>query len=252
MDTQIHDDIAAEAVRIVEAGATKGVKLRLLGGLAIRLRTPSTERPTFTRSYPDIDLASGTQASHQIETLIAGLGYIPDREFNMLNGTSRLLFFDPVHKRQVDIFVGQFDMCHQIPLAERLEIEPLTLPLAELLLTKLQIVQINEKDLRDICALLLDHPVGDTDGETINQRRIADLCAKDWGLWKTITLSLDKVAAYCLSLELEDPQKQQIAQRIDALRTALYDAPKSLRWKARATVGERMPWYNTPEEVQRG
>jgi hypothetical protein len=251
MHPDIQPNIEAEAVRIVEAGAAQQVKLRLLGGLAIRLRCPSAAAPPFQRLYPDIDLAS-MAASQTIESLLTGLGYVPDREFNVLNGATRLLFFDPVHQRQVDVFVGHFEMCHRLPLAGRIDIDSLTLPLADLLLSKLQIVQMNDKDLRDMSVLLLDHPLGDTDGENINQRRVVELCAKEWGWWKTVQLSLDKTASFCAGLGLAPTASDVVLQRITALRVALDSAPKSLSWKARAAVGERVRWYNVPEEVARG
>ena len=246
------DDIQDEAMRIITAGEAQGIVLRLLGGLAIRLHSPSATHRALVRSYPDIDLATPAGSSRPVESLIAGLGYEPNKSFNLLNGTSRLLFYDRVHSRQIDVFIGHFEMCHRLPIAERLDREPLTLPLAELLLTKLQIVEMNEKDLRDICALVLDHPMGDTDAETVNLPRIAQICAEDWGLWKTVTLSLGKTQQFCEASDLELAAKQTIVERLDALRSALDDAPKSLRWKMRAAVGERVQWYTLPEEVQRG
>ena len=248
----MHDDIQAEAVRIVEAGEAQGILLRLLGGLAIRIHAPSASHRALQRSYPDIDLATNARRSAAVEALIAGLGYTPNKSFNLLNGSSRLLFYDEQRRRQIDVFVGQFEMCHRLPITERIDRERLTLPLAELLLTKLQVVQMNDKDLRDICALLLDHPLGDTDEETVNVRRIAELAAEDWGLWKTISLSIDKVRAGCAGYELEPAARSTIVARLDELRQALDDVPKSFRWKTRAVVGERVQWYNLPEEVQRG
>jgi hypothetical protein len=128
----------------------------------------------------------------------------------------------------------------------------LTLPLAELLLTKLQIVEMNEKDVRDSCALILDHPFADADSETINLPRLAQICADDWGLWKTVTLNLDKVQNVIDQFLLEPSHKATIVYRLDILRHALQDASKSLRWRMRARVGERVPWYELPEEVRRG
>ena len=248
----MNDDIQAEAVRIVEAGERQRITLRLLGGLAVRLHAPSAAHRALQRAYPDIDFATNARRSADVEALIAGLGYTPNKSFNLFNGATRLLFYDQARGRQVDIFVGRFEMCHRLPITERLMIEPLTLPLAELLLTKLQVVQMNDKDARDACALLLDHPLGDTDQETINLPRIVALCADDWGLWKTVMLSLQKVRTRCEEYELEPAAKRTVAERLDALDAALDDAPKSLRWKARATLGERKQWYNVPEEVQRG
>lgn len=245
------DILQTEAIRIVEIAQTAGVTLRLLGGLAVLLHSPSATLPALVRAYADFDLATDGRA-REVEPVLAGLGYQPDQQFNLLQGSTRLLFHDPNGARQVDVFVGAFEMCHKLPLTERLALEPLTLPLAELLLTKLQIVQLNDKDLRDACALLLDHPVGAGDTETINAARVAQLCADDWGLWRTISGNLDATAAFAERVDLSVPQRSIIAERIAELRRALDAAPKSLKWRMRAKVGERVRWYELPEEVGRG
>ena len=252
MIDQIDDDIEAEALRIITAGQAQGMTLRLLGGLAVRMHAPSAAHRALARSYPDIDVVTPARRGQAVETLLAGLGYEPNKSFNLYNGDTRLLFYDRGHNRQIDVFVGQFEMCHRLPIAERLDKERLTIPLAELLLTKLQIVHLNEKDVRDVCALLLDHPLGEIDQETINLPRITQLCAEDWGLWKTVSVSLRKVQDFCDAYELEAGAKLTIVERLDLLRAALDQAPKSLKWKLRAAVGERVQWYELPEEVQRG
>jgi hypothetical protein len=200
----------------------------------------------------DIDLVTHARRSSEVELLLSRLGYTPDKPFNTLNGHTRLLFYDETHKRQLDVFVGLFEMCHRLPISDRLNVEPLTLPLAELLLTKLQIVQLNDKDVRDVCALLLDHGLGEQDDETINVRRLGELCGADWGLWKTVMVSLDKVRMMAGNYALPAAALARINENIDGLQAALQAAPKSLRWKARAAVGERVQWYAVPEEVQRG
>ncbi len=248
----MHDDIQQEALRIVEAGTAQGMTLRLLGGLAIRLQCASAAHGTLARTYPDIDLATLPRQGQDAERLLSQLGYTPNKGFNLLNGDSRLLFYDETHGRQVDVFVGTFAMCHRLALGERLMLEPLTLPLAELLLTKLQIVKINEKDLRDVTALLLDHLLATTDEEAINVARIAELCGKDWGWWKTMNINLHKLRSFVLTQDLGNDAKHTVTTRIDELLVALDDAPKSLKWKTRAAIGERLPWYDLPEEVNRG
>jgi hypothetical protein len=246
-------DLTAEARRVVEAAAERDLTLRLLGGVAIRIHSPSATHRSLVRSYPDLDFAMAEKRSNVAETLLQELGYAPNKSFNLLNGSHRLLFFDETNNRQVDIFVGGFNMCHRIPFtAERFQREPLTLPLAELLLTKMQIFEMNEKDKRDSCTLLLDHAVDDGDDETINAPYIAGLGADDWGLWKTLTLSIQKVRDFCDSTDLAADQKQLIHERLDALYRAMEEAPKSFKWKARNKVGERVRWYELPEEVQRG
>jgi hypothetical protein len=252
MTSQIYDNIDDEARRIVAAADARGLLLRLLGGLAVRLRSPSAGHRALSRAYPDIDFMAASRNSQAIEALLAELGYQPNKEFNLLNGSARLLFYDPERERQIDVFVGQFEMCHRLPIGERLDRDQLTIPLAELLLTKLQIVQMNEKDVRDICALLIDHPLGAGDGEAINLARIARLCAEDWGLWKTVMLSLQKVRDFCEPYDLAASDKQKLLERVGSLSQALEAAPKSLKWKVRARLGERVQWYELPEEVQRG
>jgi hypothetical protein len=244
-------NIENEAIRIVEAGQAQGVTLRLLGGLAVRMHAPSATLPALARAYADFDLATSSRA-RAVEAVFAGLGYTPEQQFNLLQGDTRLLFHDPSGERQVDVFVGAFEMCHKLPLTERLTLEPLTLPLAELLLTKLQIVQINDKDLRDVCALLLDHPPGAGDDETINTARMARLCAEDWGLWRTVTGNLDRTADFVERLGLAPEQRSTIRERAASIRHALDAAPKPMKWRMRAKIGDKVRWYELPEEVGRG
>jgi hypothetical protein len=237
----------------VELAAEQGVVLRLLGGLAVRLHSPSATHRSLVRSYADFDFVMADRRGDRIAAAVAELGYMPNQTFNLLNGDRRLLFYDESGERQIDIFVNTFHMCHSIPIvAERLALEPVTLPLAELLLTKMQIVQLNEKDVRDLCALVLDHSFGEGDDETFNLPYIAGLCARDWGLWKTITTNAQKVRDFADAYDLDGGQKLTITERLDVLRSTLDETPKSLKWKARDRIGERVQWYDLPEEVQRG
>ena len=248
----ILSDGPAEAQRLVAAAQEAGLLLRLVGGLAVRLHSPSATHRSLARAYPDLDYVTNEKRSDRLEKFFTGQGYQPNKTFNLLNGDRRLLFWDEGNSRQIDIFVGRFHMCHTIPVTGRLALDPLTLPLAELLLTKMQIVEMNEKDIRDQCALLLDHPLWEGDVEMINLPLIAGLCAEDWGLWKTVMVSAQKVRTYCESHDLDAGQKQTLIERLDRLSQALEGAPKSLRWRVRARVGERVQWYELPEEVRRG
>ena len=109
---------------------------------------------------------------------------------------ARAIFASASNGVHVDVFYEKLDFCHAIPLEDRLQVDAPTLPLAELLLGKLQIVKITEKDLVDMIALLLEHRLGDGDGDTINAARIAKLCAEDWGLWRTTTMNLEKLERF--------------------------------------------------------
>ena len=242
-----------DAQRIVEMAAEQGVVLRLLGGLAVRIHSPSATHRSLARRYPDLDFVLASKRADRVEAVLGELGYAPNQTFNLLNGDRRLLFYEERGERQIDVFVNRFHMCHSIPIeAERLALEPLTLPLAELLLTKMQIVQINEKDIRDICALILDHSFGEGDEETFRLSMITHLCCQDWGLYKTVAINAQKVRQFADAYDLEGSQKMTIAQRLDVLNRALEEAPKNLRWKARDRIGERVQWYDLPVEVEWG
>jgi len=218
-----------------------------LGGVGMRLRAPGELAPAFRRTYADLDFVTTKKGVGATTGLFRGEGYEAQVAFNALHGGERLLFFDNDHDRQVDVFVGAFSMCHKIPLDGRIEVDPVSIPLAELLLTKLQVVQLNEKDVRDALALLHDHEVGESDGELVNSARVAQLCASDWGLWRTITQNLAACRAFADTYDV--PDRPTLDERLDALLGRIEEEPKSRAWRMRAKIGDRKRWYDLPEEV---
>ena len=247
-----HADVVEEGRRLITLAEQENLPLRLLGGVAVRLRNPGTGHPAFERPYADLDFAAGKGLSRKTASFFEAAGYVPHVAFNALQGNERLLFFDDANGRQVDVFMGAFSMSHKIPLAERLELEPISVPLAELLLTKLQIAELNEKDVRDVLALLHDHSVGDEDGDTVNVGRVAALCAADWGLWRTITGNLEATLARLDDYALSADEKRVVADRARTLLDRIEAEPKSRAWRLRARIGERKRWYELPEEVAGG
>jgi hypothetical protein len=246
----IEADVVAEGERLLDKAKAEGVPLRLLGGVAIKLRAGGELAPAFSRTYADIDFVTAKKGVRATSEFFRAEGYEPHVAFNSLHGGERLLFFDTENDRQVDVFVGTFSMCHKIPLEDRLEVDPVSIPLAELLLTKLQVVQLNEKDVRDALALLHDHPVGDGDGETLNAARVAELCAADWGLWRTITQNLAACRSFADTYDV--PDRERLDQRLDVLLDRIEREPKSRAWRLRARIGDRKRWYELPEEVAGG
>jgi hypothetical protein len=239
-------DIVQEAKRLIDQANASGFPLRLLGGLAIYLQCPSARNtPRLQRSYGDLDLATLSQWNAKTKNLLTSLGYTGNKTFNTLHGYQRLLFYDEQNGRKVDIFIDRMNMCHTLDFRTRLTIDTYTLPLSDLLLTKLQIVEINEKDLTDIISLFMDHEVAENDA-AINSAYIGKLVADDWGLYKTCEINLKKTQE-CLTAHTFPPQ---VNERITALLTAMESRPKSLKWKARAAVGERLRWYELPEETR--
>jgi hypothetical protein len=239
-DAQPLADPVEEGRRIIALATERGVNVRLFGGVAVAIRCAAASHPELRRSYKDIDLATSGTHKRALEQLLAAAGYLPAREFNALHGRTRLLFSDPVNDRPLDVIVDTFTMCHSLDLRRRLELDRITLPAADLLLMKLQVIQTTERDLQDAVALLIDSEV-DAD-------RIAAVLAADWGWWRTATEVLGKVERY--SSGLADPDvRQNAAKEIDRLRGQIEQEPKGLRWRARAKVGDRARWYELPEEV---
>lgn len=197
----------------------------------------------------DIDCATTPKAGRRVGKLHETLGYDAAKRFNAARGDRRLLFHDAGYGRQLDVFVGDFSMCHQIPLAPRLLTDPLTVPLAELLLTKLQIVEPNLKDLLDVDVLLVGHEVGERDGESINADRIAELTAADWGLWRPVTGSLQLCDERIGESGLDPQSAALVRDRALAIRARIDATRKTLAWRSRGVVGEKLRWYLEPDEV---
>jgi len=241
-------DPVAEGRRIAETAAEREIPLRVLGGVAVAMLCPSSGQPPLARKYADIDLATTAAAKDQVVGLLNVLGYSGDREFNMLHGHRRLYFWDGRNRRQVDVFVDEADLCHRIDLKRRLEAVPLTLSLADLTVLKLQVVETNEKDYLDICAIFSDHDLTADDGG-VNSTHIAELTVSDWGLWRTLGIVSERSERFALALP-GFSAGEVVAERLRRLRSVIEEVPKSRGWKLRARVGDRKRWYELPEEVR--
>lgn len=221
--------------------------MRLTGGVAVALRCPSSGTAPLQRRYADVDLVTVGSARDAVTEMMTTLGYVGDREFNTLHGHRRLYFWDAGNERQVDVFVDEAKLCHTIDFRGRIELVPLTLPLADLLLMKLQVVETNEKDFLDVCAILADHDLsGDESG--VNSTYLAELAAADWGLWRTLGMVAERGEVFATELP-GFTAGDLVAARLQQLRQEMEVAPKSRGWRMRARVGDRKRWYELPEEA---
>jgi len=251
----LQEDFYAERDRILNAlrqDENRHMVLRLLGALAFRTHCPQYGyiQDDLGRQFTDIDFASYPRYLKDISRLLAELGYKEDKTVTQLFSDSRMLFHDLSWGRHIDIFFNKLDFCHPVVFAGRLEVEELTLPLAELLLEKMQIVKINEKDLIDTIMLLREHPIGDADKETINAVVITRTLGNDWGYWRTVTANLrlvDEMVESYPRLSIDD--RRAVRERIADLQKRIEAYPKTARWKVRAKVGERVKWYKDVEEL---
>jgi len=215
----------------------------------VRFHCPSATHRQLARKYADIDFMSLRKESRGLKKLFIDLGYTPRDVFNALQGDTRLIFNDVVNGRRIDVFLDVFEMCHRFDLRDRLLIDKYTISLADLLATKLQVVEITEREYRDIIALFHDHDVGDSDApETINGRYLARLCARDWGIYKTFMMTLSNVLPEVSHYQLDAESQQIVCKHIQDLQARIENEPKNTRWKIRANIGEKVRWYELPEQ----
>jgi hypothetical protein len=243
-------DVRQEGLRLVQAATERRLPVRLLGGIAIWARCPSAEIPQLQRDYGDVDIISLRKVSRDLIPWAESMGYRPDKLFNALHGAQRLNFTDAATGRPLDVLLDRFAMCHTIELKDRLGIDPVTIPLADLLLTKLQVVRLNRKDLLDLTALLADHPLGGREAGSIDLGRLTSLLGKDWGFEHTTGLNLATLRAAVTGFGLPEAVTTMVDERIAGIVAALDKGRKSLGWQMRARVGERVQWYELPEDVR--
>jgi hypothetical protein len=251
-DRSERDKFENELKRIIAASDEAGILLRVIGSLAFQMHCPQFGhlQAAMGRAYTDIDFAAYSKQTKQIQAMMAGLGYVENREVFISSEGERAIYDKSDIGLHVDVFYEKLDFCHAIYWAGRLEVDSPTIPLTELLLEKMQIVQINEKDVIDTIMLLLEHPLGDEDRETINIKLAAALCANDWGLWRTTTMNLDKVKQLAQGYsQLTPEQKSNVVSQVDKALARLNNEPKSLAWRMRDRVGDRVKWYKDVDEV---
>ena len=250
-ETLILADIREEARRLAEAAVSLGLPARLIGGLAVWLRCPSVHDGPFARNYADMDFAITAAASTKFKALLLTQGYLPDQFFNGLHGATRLYYGEPAGRWSIDVVIDELAMSHKLDLRDRLDGPAPTITLADLLLTKLQVWEINRKDLGDTLCLLADHAVSedDADVDVISLARVRSVLGRDWGFCHTALRNLQKV----VELWTREPlpgAAHDVASQVASLEEAIEAAPKSRAWRLRSRVGERIRWYETPEEVK--
>jgi hypothetical protein len=248
------DLILAEANKIIDLSTSEKLRLRLMGASAVRLHSPSFLQlyDSLGRPLSDLDFAAFNKDSEKIERIMSQLGYSQDRRITAFHESQRNFFFNEGKQTKVDIFFDKLSMCHTIDFKGRLDLDDPTITVSDILLEKMQIVQIAEKDLKDIVILFRAHEIKDVDNDAINFNYISKILANDWGFWYTFTSNLDKVTDYTNSLaQLSSLDKHDILTKVTILRGRVEKEPKSFKWKMRARVGSSVKWYNEVEDLVR-
>jgi len=240
-------DPLPEAVALAEGAAKTGIGLKLLGGLAVRVLCP--DYPPRLRRDQDIDFACLSKERKKVASYLTDSGCQADRMFNNLNGDRQMYFVAP-SGRPIDVMVDRLTMCHTLDLRPAFGRQRLTVDAIDVLLSKLQIVELNEKDARDIIYMLSALPLGGP-GVSLDTDRYGKLLGADWGWWRTVTGNLAKLPG----LIAEKPElvpanaTYDPREQIQRLSQFAADVPKSVKWRLRSNVGDRVRWYELPEEV---
>ena len=239
-------DAVDEGLRVVEAAEDRDLTVRTIGGTAIWTHSETMHEEPFERGDRDVDFVATREDKQDVIDLMDDLGYEPNKRFNTMH-RFQLEFQDPVNDRKADFIVDKFRFSHSWSLRDRLEEDYPTVPVEDLLLSKLQIAEISDRDVRDIVSMLNDHaidPNGDVDA--VDPSYVAGRCRGDWGLYKTTTMNLERVESYVAEADLP-VDDGTLGDRIDRLRGRIEEEPKTLRWRLRSLIGERKQWYRRPE-----
>jgi hypothetical protein len=252
--TSLPNDIRDEAVRLASAISSSGLRVKLMGGLAVWLLSQTIRSGPYARAFGDVDVVAASRDRKAVGAFLERIGYIPDRLFNALHGAQRLVYTSAHGRWSLDVIFDELNMSHRIDLRDRLNGSEPTLDPADLLMTKLQVWQVNEKDLGDAACLLADHRLAVAasarDETVIDLARLRDLVGSDWGLCHTAQGNLARVA----ELWNRRPVGHvpfEVGRQVEMLLGEIDAAPKSIPWRARARVGERVRWYETPEDVRK-
>jgi hypothetical protein len=241
-----HADPVTEGARIAQAAEDAELELRVVGGVAVALRCASSSAPPLSRAYKDVDVAGRASDRVRITALLTDAGYLGDEQFNALNGARRLLFYDVANQRRLDVFLDRVELCHTIDLLPRLSIPGATLPLADLLLQNLQVVETHDKDVTDLAALRGDQQFADHDDGAINVDYRCELAGHDWGLWRTMTMVAGRLETHAAGLDAAIGAT--VHAKVSELLARLESTPKSRGWRLRARDGDRVRWYELPDD----
>jgi len=241
-----------EATRIVDVAKEKGLVLRIMGATAVRIHCPkfSYMHDALQREITDIDFIAYGKQNSGVLKMLEGLGYAADKRMRMFQFLGRYLYENPTNKRHIDVFFDELEFCHTIDFKGRLEIDYPTISLSDIFLQKMQIVQINEKDIKDVIVMLREHEIGTGGKEMIDSEYVSGLLSGDWGFWYTVTTNLGKVSAFLPEYQgLSREDRSDISAKIDKLSGAIEKHNKSFGWKMRAKTGTKQRWYREVDET---
>jgi hypothetical protein len=240
-------------MNLVDEAQKRKITIRAIGALAFRIHCPKFKYIEYStgRVLTDIDFMAYSKDVNRIEKFLKELRWseiLTHRIYGMQ--AMRRIYNSPEDPDfHAEFFFDKLVMSHDVDFRGRLEIDSPTISLIDLLLEKLQIAQINEKDVIDVIVLLREHDVGNVDKETVNAEYLSKVCSNDWGLWKTATTNLEKVKGFVPGYAiLKDEDRKDVISKVERLQKSIEEHPRSFGWKMRARIGEKQKWYRDVEE----
>jgi hypothetical protein len=255
-DLGLNLEFVDEALTLVRDAEAKGIRLRILGSIAYRLQCPQNLHlfQDTKRVLTDVDFGAERKQNRAIREFLMARGYVPDEGIYMASEGARHAYLHRETGLNVDVFADELYFCHRIPFKNRLDLDSPTICTTDLLLEKMQIVEINLKDFKDTIVLMLEHPLSHQQpgAKSIDVDYIIDMMRQDWGFYYTFTTNLKRVPEYLSEFSsIGDDQRSLIQDRINELLGAIEMAPKTLGWKMRAKIGTRSRWYQEVSEKAR-
>jgi hypothetical protein len=255
-DPGLNLEFVDEALRLVRDAEAEGIRLRILGSIAYRLQCPNNLHlfQDTKRVLTDVDFAAERKQNRAIRQFLMARGYVPDEGIYMASEGARHAYLHPDTGLNVDVFADELYFCHRIPLKDRLDLDNPTISTTDLLLEKMQIVEINLKDFKDTVVLMLEHPLSSQEAgpKSIDVGYITDMMRQDWGFYYTFTTNLKRVPDYFGEFpSIQENQRLLVRDRVNALLEAIEATPKSLGWKIRSKIGTRSLWYQEVSEKGR-
>jgi hypothetical protein len=252
-DPGLNLEFVDEALNLVRDAEAKGIRLRILGSIAYRLQCPNNLHlfQDTKRVLTDVDFGAEKKQNRAIREFLMARGYVPDEGIYMASEGARHAYLHQQTGLNVDVFADELYFCHRIPFKDRLDLDSPTICTTDLLLEKMQIVEINLKDFKDTIVLMLEHPLShqQSGSKSIDTAYIVDILRQDWGFYHTFTTNLKRVPEHFEQFpSIHEGQHSVIRNRIDELLRTIDAAPKTLGWRMRAKIGTRSRWYQEVSE----
>lgn len=253
VDPGLNLEFVDEALRLVHDAEAQGIRLRILGSIAYRLQCPNNLHlfQDTKRVLTDVDFGAEKKQNRAIREFLTARGYVADEGIYVASEGARHAYLHQETGLNVDVFADELYFCHRIPLKDRLGLDSPTITTTDLLLEKMQIVEINLKDFKDTIVLMLEHPLSHRQPgpKAIHTDYIVDLMRQDWGFYYTFTTNLKRVPEFFAEFpSLGETERGIVRARIEELLHAIEQAPKTLGWKMRAKIGTRARWYQEVSE----